>query len=274
MSYTLENVPSPNQTYDPARKAPTGIVIHHWGDDGQSHDGVVAHLTNRAAGTSAHYVVSAGRVTCLVDPVDTAWHAGVWPVNYEQVGIECRPEMSAGDWQTVAECIAWLRARFGPLPLSGHKDYFATACPGRWYPRLADLSAAADAIRTGAPTPSTASTQEEQGEEIMRFVRSVQSGTIYAVTPTDVTAIKSSALWGFLTRAYDVPAYEDMHDGEIGMLVADAAARRARILGDLKPAEPVPADVDEDALAKSLAALIPDTLATQVADILAERLAS
>lgn len=272
MAYTLENVPSPNQTYDPARAAPTGIVIHHWGDDGQSHDGVVAHLTNRNGGTSSHYVVSAGRVTCLVDPLDTAWHAGVWPVNYQTIGIECRPEMSAGDFQTVAECIAWLRGRFGNLPLSGHRDHYATACPGRWYPRLADLSAAADAIRTGAT--HTTPTQEDEGEAPMRFVRSVQTGTIYAVTPLDVSAVKSAALWGFLTRAYDVPAYEDMHDGEIGMLVADAAARRARILGDLKPTNPVPADVDEDALAKSLAALIPDTLATQVADILAERLAS
>lgn len=271
MSYTLDNVPSPNQTYDPARNAPIGIVIHHWGLDGQSHDGVVAHLTNREAGTSAHYVVSDGRVTCLVDPLDTAWHAGNWPVNYEQIGIECRPEMSAGDFQTVAECIAWLRSRFGNLSLSGHKDYIATQCPGRWYPRLSDLSAAADAIRTGVTsTPA----QDDEGETPMRFVRSVQTGTIYAVTPLDVSAIKSAALWGFLTRAYDVPVYEDMHDGEIGMLVADAAARRARILGDIKPAEPVPTDVDEEALAKSLASLIPDTLATQVADILAERLAS
>lgn len=268
MTYTLEHASSPNQTYDPARAAPSGIVIHHWGADGQSHDGVVAYLTSRAAGTSAHYVVSAGRVTCLVDPVDTAWHAGDWPTNYQTVGIECRPEMSDADFQTVAELIAYLRSRFGPLPLSGHRDYYATACPGRWYPRLTDLSRLADTLTT--PSPHTPDASCEESETLMRFVRSVQTGTIYSVTPYDVSAIKSAALWGFMQRAYNTHTYEDLNDGEIGLLTADAAARRARVFGTR--AEPVPADVDEEALAKSLAALIPDTLARNVVDLLAERL--
>lgn len=176
MAYTLENVPSPNQTYDAARAAPTGIVIHHWGDDGQSHDGVVAHLVNRAGGTSAHYVVSAGRVTCLVDPLDTAWHAGVWPVNYQTVGIECRPEMTPEDVQTVVEVIAYLQSRFGALPLSGHKDYYATACPGRWYPMLGELSARASTV--SAVEVVTPSTNFE--EESMHLIRTTTPWNTYA----------------------------------------------------------------------------------------------
>lgn len=146
MTYTLEYAPSPNCTVDLSRRPPVGIVIHHWGTDGQRHDNVVAHLRNPSSRVSAHYVASAGRVTCLVDPLDTAWHAGNWPVNESMIGIECRPEISDADFRTVAELIAHLRARFGPLPLSGHRDHYATACPGRWYPRLNELSSLADQI--------------------------------------------------------------------------------------------------------------------------------
>lgn len=185
MAYTLENVPSPNQTYDAARAAPTGIVIHHWGADGQSHDGVVAHLINRAGGTSAHYVVSAGRVTCLVDPLDTAWHAGVWPVNYQTIGIECRPEMTPEDFQTVAEVIAYLRGRFGNLPLSGHRDHTATACPGRWYPMLGELSARASNV--SAIKVATQSTNFE--EETMHLIRTTTPWNTYAYALVNLSGI-------------------------------------------------------------------------------------
>lgn len=46
---------------------PAEIVIHHWGEDGQKFENVVAWLCNPKAGTSAHYVVEAGKVACIVD---------------------------------------------------------------------------------------------------------------------------------------------------------------------------------------------------------------
>lgn len=117
--------------------------------------------------------------------------------------------------------------------------------------------------------PALEAASIESGEETMRFIRSVQSGIVYAATPYDVSPIPSATLWGFLHRTYEGPSYEDFNDGEIGLIAADAAARKARVFGT--PVT-VNADINEQALASSLARMIPDTLAQSVADLLAERL--
>lgn len=147
---------SPN--YTPGRAVPVrGIVIHHWGADGQDHDSVAGYLARANGNTSAHYVASAGRVTQLVSDANTAWHCP--GMNAGGIGIECRPECSDGDFETVAQLIAAIRAEWGYLPLSGHQDHYATACPGRWEARLEELDARALAIQNGAPTAAvTAST--------------------------------------------------------------------------------------------------------------------
>lgn len=113
---------------------PDRIVIHHWGADGQSHDGVVDFFTRGpGSGTSAHYVVSGGRITQICHDYDTAYHAGTWTVNLHSIGIECRPEASEDDVRTVAELVRRIRSEWGPLPLSVHSDYYPTACPGRYH---------------------------------------------------------------------------------------------------------------------------------------------
>lgn len=114
------------------RRSIDGIVIHHWGVTGQTHDGVVSFFTHGPGTTSAHYVVSAGRITCLVSPLDAAWHSGNAVGNATTIGIECRPEATPEDYDTVAELIRYLRARYGPLQLSPHREWQATACPGVW----------------------------------------------------------------------------------------------------------------------------------------------
>lgn len=136
---------SPNFSGGRPYGAPNVIVIHHWGVDGQSHTNVANYLCRPKGNSSAHYVASAGRVTMLVNPDNRAWHAGKGG-NPRGIGIECRPEMSAGDFETVAQLVAYLRGRYGNLPLRGHKDFMNTACPGRWYGQLARLSARADQI--------------------------------------------------------------------------------------------------------------------------------
>lgn len=122
--------------YTPGRQGRkvVDLVIHHWGLDGQTHDGVVDWFCNPAKGaqTSAHFVVSAGRVHCIVSPTDTAWHAGDWNENLQSIGIECRPEATAADYATVAELVRWLRTKYGNLPLRPHKQFYSTNCPGRW----------------------------------------------------------------------------------------------------------------------------------------------
>ena len=124
-----------------------GIVIHHWGLPGQTHDGVVDFFVNGPGTTSAHFVVSEGRINCLVSPLDAAWHCP--GKNATHIGIECRPEATTGDYLTVAELVRWLREEYGPLPLSKHRDWYATACPGVWdLNRIDQLAAAAASITT------------------------------------------------------------------------------------------------------------------------------
>nr|DAV64736.1 MAG TPA: N-acetylmuramoyl-L-alanine amidase [Caudoviricetes sp.] len=140
--------------FDPGRPYgdPLGIVIHHWGNDGQSHDAVASYLARHDGNTSAHYVASAGRVTQLVHDYDRAWHC--FGNNARTIGIECRPECDDDDFETVAQLIAAIRDEWGDLSLSGHQDHYATACPGRWQARLAELDARAQAIQGGSATPT------------------------------------------------------------------------------------------------------------------------
>lgn len=115
------------------------IVIHWWGDPNTcpTFDGVVRTLCSPARGASAHYVVEAGRVACLVDPDDRAWHAGDGvgvrsKGNDMGIGIECNPRQSDGDYLTVAQLIRDLRVEYGDLPLIRHRDCCNTQCPGSY----------------------------------------------------------------------------------------------------------------------------------------------
>lgn len=116
------------------------IVIHHWGKDGQNWEDLTYYTANNR-NMSTHYVAMAGKVERQVDEEDTAYHGGNWPINQRSIGIECRPEATDGDYDTVAELVADIWSRHGKLPLIGHKQvpsvrpgqqYVATACPGRY----------------------------------------------------------------------------------------------------------------------------------------------
>ena len=125
------------------------IVIHHWGNDGQRFEDVCNFFAG-GPGTSAHFVVEAGRCAQLVEIKDVAWHAGNWAANKRSIGIECRPEMSNEDFETVAQVIADLETYYNKsFYVHGHKDFFNTACPGRWYDQLDRLIDRVNAIKEG-----------------------------------------------------------------------------------------------------------------------------
>ena len=124
---------SPNQNARNRKIA--GITCHWWGTPtGQNPEGIVSWLCDKRAGTSAHYVVSENTVWCIVDPDRRAWHAGNSKANHDQIGIELDPNMSrrAATEKTAAALIADLRAVYGNLPLSPHKRWTSTQCPGNW----------------------------------------------------------------------------------------------------------------------------------------------
>lgn len=141
---------SPNFSAGRPAGNPDKIVIHHWGADGQNHQAVVDFLCHPNGTSSAHYVASGGRVTQLVHDFDRAWHAGKLG-NPRGIGIECRPEMSDEDFATVAGLIRAIRAEWGDLPLTGHRQFMNTACPGRWFDQLGRLDAAARGGAAPAP---------------------------------------------------------------------------------------------------------------------------
>jgi hypothetical protein len=198
LSYSLDTShDSPAVTRGREGHAIEGITIHHWGADGQTHDGVVSYLCRPGATTSAHYVASAGRVSCIVDPDDTAWHAGDWDANLRQIGIECRPEMSEGDIATVAELIHDLRATYGPLPLAPHSRWTATACPGRWAAQLDALSRRADGLTGGgaAPTPTPTPARPQIDEDGLWGADTTGRLQQIAGTPADRAVSSQSSAW-------------------------------------------------------------------------------
>lgn len=134
-----------------------GITIHHWGTDNQKHDNVVNYLCTNSNNTSAHEVISAGRVTCIVNHLDIAHHAGSARGNCTTIGLELRPEMTAQDFETAAQRVADIRDFYNKdLPLIPHKQWKNTACPGRWEKQLTRLSTRANELRKDATPPAPA----------------------------------------------------------------------------------------------------------------------
>ena len=140
-----------------------GITIHHWGSTGQKHANVVAWLRGYTGnnGSSAHYVVSDGLVTQLVEDDKAAWHSGNNEGNGTTIGIECRPEMSPGDWQTLVELCQELEKRHGSLKYYRHKDWKNTACPGKYSDRIGEL---VDAINGQAASETRPKGKSSKGK--------------------------------------------------------------------------------------------------------------
>ena len=132
-----------------------GATIHHWGNDGQDFDAVVNYLaSDNARRSSAHFVLQADRVTCLVSPDDASWHAGHPQGSAQTIGIECRPEMTEGDLDTLASLLRYLETIYGSLVIYKHSDWIATACPGRYGVQVEQIVAAVNNAMPALPAAS------------------------------------------------------------------------------------------------------------------------
>lgn len=129
---------------------PDGFTIHHWGRDGQHHDDVVYYLAETSDGSSAHEVISDGRVSHLLDFHLAAWHAGSDEANGRFIALECRPEMSNGDLETLAQRCADIENQLGKsMYYNIHSDWYATTCPGRYRDRIEWLVNRVNEIHNG-----------------------------------------------------------------------------------------------------------------------------
>lgn len=163
MSFTMDETTYNSPNYTPASQVPQvyggprtiqGVTVHWWGNPAErpTFDGSASYLCRPNGNTSAHFVVEAGRVACLVSPANAAWHAGSAEGNRTTIGIECNPRMSEGDIQTLVELIAWIEDTYGPMKVYGHRDWHNTACPGTYYAKLPEIISRVNAQHSKAPT--------------------------------------------------------------------------------------------------------------------------
>lgn len=128
-------------------------TTHWWGaPKGQAFDGIVAHLCNKDAEVSAHYVISAGRVAQLIDEKDSSWANGNRMANFESITIECDPNDVEGTLPVLAALLRDIRSRHGDIPNYPHQHWTSTECPGDYLPHL---DAVDDLARTGKTVINT-----------------------------------------------------------------------------------------------------------------------
>lgn len=142
-----------------------GFCLHHAA--GTSINMAGTFLAN---GTSAHYGVEPGHVRQFLDDNNNAWAAGHTWANNSLIHIEC--VNSGGDAQgwpvadgTVDTLVEFLADKcrehgFGELVIGqnlyGHRDFYATFCPGVLYNRLGEITS-----RVNAQLAGTTSTNDE-----------------------------------------------------------------------------------------------------------------
>lgn len=115
---------------------PTGLAIHHWGNDGQRKEDVSWFLSdpsrNPATATSAHTVLEDGWIATLASPEVGTFHSGSAFGNGALIGVECKPEMDKGTVDTLVQYVYELERVYGSLDIYFHQELSATACPGRY----------------------------------------------------------------------------------------------------------------------------------------------
>ena len=156
----------------PARRA----VLHWWGSpSGQNPQGIIDWLCNPASQVSAHAVVWQGNVACLVNYDEPSWANGNATANTTAITLECDPNDIDGTIPTIVDYLADL-VRQGNLAedfeLTGHRDWYNTACPGDYYSRLAEIR---QAVRDDLAGITTTPSEEE---DIMSTESTALLGTI------------------------------------------------------------------------------------------------
>lgn len=250
MAYTYDT----SHTSDPSnwRKGRNGnkvqgITIHHWGSS-KTLDfyGIVNFLCSKRPSnpTSAHYVVQGRdqknrpdrRVACIVDPDDTAFHAGNWQANLTEIGIECRPFPTDADYDVIAELVAKLRSVYGNVPLYPHKHWSSTECPGEIDVAKIDALAKAKAAGQAAPAPTPpkeTSNMALSSADIKAIWSSGASDCVPAPSWTDLKANPTWAPASFLHYTYEEVHQANAKATALESQLKDLAASVAALSGQV-----------------------------------------
>ncbi len=122
-------------------------LTHHQSRHGNPIKNVIIHwtVTNTfelayrvldQKGSSYHYMVREDQAWQLVDESETAYHAGVFPINETSIGISCigtpQNPPTPGTLATLVELVTAICQRhdLAPEAILGHRDVRATQCPG------------------------------------------------------------------------------------------------------------------------------------------------
>ncbi|MEU2418884.1 peptidoglycan-binding protein [Brachybacterium paraconglomeratum] len=146
---------SPNANQERFGQEVETITFHWWGEpEGQTHDGTVDYLLRDrgANGTSAHYVVSEGRVSRCVPEEWTAWSSGKRAVNRSDISVECDPNNVIGTLPTAAALLTDIWTRYPDAEVHVHSDWVSTECNGDYRDLMPELIALAKGQTVELPT--------------------------------------------------------------------------------------------------------------------------
>ena len=145
---------SPNANQERFGNAVETVTFHWWGEPaGQTHDGTVDYLLKDRGsnGTSAHYVVSEGRVSRCVPEQWTAWANGKRDVNRSDISVECDPNDVVGTLPTAAALLADIWTRHPDAVVHIHSDWVPTRCNGDYADLMDEMIAMAKGQNVDLP---------------------------------------------------------------------------------------------------------------------------
>lgn len=209
------------------------IIVHHWAGTA----GGDARLTNPNAEVSANYILYGdGTLVGQVPEEYRAWTSGSWDADAPSITIEVQNSAVGGEWPVsqaainkLTQLIADLGKRYGwgtidRSRVRGHREFYATACPGPFlWDRLSSIAAEANKIKGGGG-----------------------GGTAPKPPAGDVDALARAVIRGDYGNG-------DERKRRLGNRYAEVQARVEQILAGGKPAPaPKPKPVDIEALANAV----------------------
>lgn len=276
---------TPAHYYKGRNEALRLIVIHTMEapESPKTAENIAAYFASGAVVASAHACVDQDSVVVCLPPSDTAFAAPGANSDGYQVEHAGYASQDGAGWND-AESQAMLRLSAAhtreialaagiPLKHLTNAELAAGEAGFVGHNQVSDVYKRSDHWDPGSDFPwdqymglvnngesATEETPIVQEEDDMHFVRSRQTGTIYSVTPTDVTAVGSAKTWQDLVKAYGLTNdYEvSLDNSDIAGITADAAARRARLVAEVAATV---GSIDPEKIAGAIApAIVPPLL--------------